>query len=101
EPFTIQWAFGDGTSGSGVAGVPVLHQYLTGGDFRPSVTVTDGAGPRYDQTFVPIHVASPPSRPATFFGPVPTNLFWPGIVLAVAGFGAIVATLRLMQVRRW
>lgn len=43
-PYTIEWSFGDGASGSGVLGVPTTHTYTSPGTYDPVLTVTDVDG---------------------------------------------------------
>ncbi|MCI4327882.1 MAG: PKD domain-containing protein [Thermoplasmata archaeon] len=43
-PYTLQWAFGDGTYGSSTPGVAVDHSYRGAGTSSPIVTVTDRLG---------------------------------------------------------
>ena len=56
-PITLQWSFGDGTVGSELPGVPVVHVYESAGTFTPTLTVTDGAGHRTIRTLAPVTVS--------------------------------------------
>ncbi len=62
-PITIQWRFGDGTSGSGIAGSPVVHVYESAGTFVPSVTVSDAAGHRTTEILPAIVIRAASSGP--------------------------------------
>ncbi|MCI4327164.1 MAG: PKD domain-containing protein [Thermoplasmata archaeon] len=99
-PITLQWAFGDGSSGSELPGVPVVHVYQAAGTFTPTLTVTDGAGHRTTQVLGPITVAAPPARgpglPGTSGGPSWIEL---GATFAVAAI-AVGLLVRLLQTRR-
>ena len=57
-PITLQWEFGDGTSGSELPGVPVTHLYTSPGVFVPQLVVTDAAGHRTVRTLAPLTVAA-------------------------------------------
>ena len=43
-PYDIQWAFGDGTSGSALPGATVRHTYTTAGEYVATLTVMDAKG---------------------------------------------------------
>lgn len=45
-PYTVLWEFGDGTSQSGSVGSPLTHSYAQGGNYDPTLTVTDATGLR-------------------------------------------------------
>ncbi len=54
---SYEWAFGDGSSGSGVN---VTHTYPDAGSYTPQLTVTDDRGASHSQNGAPITVNSPP-----------------------------------------
>jgi hypothetical protein len=96
-PITLQWTFGDGTSGSELPGVPVHHVYESAGVFTPQLTVTDGAGHRTVRTLPSITVTA---GPTSSFAPGST----PVLVLLAALAGTILAAgigFRIAQTRRW
>jgi hypothetical protein len=102
-PITLQWAFGDGTSGSELPGVPVVHVYETPGTFTPTLTVTDGAGHRTTQILGPISVASTSGLSAGLLG-TPGGPSWLelGATFAVAAVtvGLLVPIVQNRQLRK-
>ena len=99
-PFSVQWSFGDGSSGSSVLGVPVAHTYLSEGTFSPTLTVTDAAGHVTQQALPTVHVSAARSTVFGFGdGGGPTVALAVGLFLA-ATLGVAV-TVRVLQVRRW
>ncbi|MCI4321352.1 MAG: PKD domain-containing protein [Thermoplasmata archaeon] len=99
-PITLQWTYGDGTSGSELPGVPVVHVYETPGSFEPLLAVTDGAGHRTTQVLPRITV----SAPGHAGGEVGSGALpgWPAIVgaFAIAAFTAGAVAV-VVQHRRW
>ncbi|MCI4325603.1 MAG: PKD domain-containing protein [Thermoplasmata archaeon] len=96
-PITLQWTFGDGTSGSELPGVPVHHLYESPGVFTPQLTVTDSAGHRTVRTLPSITVTAGATSP---FSQGSTPVF----VLLAALAGTILAAglgFRFAQTRRW
>jgi hypothetical protein len=57
-PYTVQWSFGDGASGSTVSGVAGVHSYLAPGDFTPEVAVADATGELLVVAATPIHLTA-------------------------------------------
>jgi PKD repeat protein len=96
-PITLQWAFGDGTSGSELPGVPVQHIYETPGVFTPQLTVTDGAGHRTVRTLAPITVTAAPTSSYSLSS-APVLALLAGLLGAVVAAGA---GFRVAQTRRW
>ncbi len=97
-PITIQWRFGDGTSGSGLADQPVAHVYEAAGTYVPSVTVSDAAGHRTTFTLSPIVVRA--GAPGFLEGPTlsGTNLLPPvALLLGSVGLVALVVRSRRLQ----
>jgi hypothetical protein len=97
-PITLQWTFGDGTSGSELPGVPVRHVYDTVGTYQPVLTVTDGAGHRTVRTLPSITVSA--AAGGGSFGTGANPLL---ALLAAFGVSAIMAAagVRVAQLRRW
>jgi PKD repeat protein len=101
-PITLQWAFGDGSSGSELPGVPVLHTYTAPGTYVPTLTVTDGAGHHTVRTLAAITVTARPGG-----GPIPGVSGWSIAVLAelAAAFAAtalaVAVAVTLVARRRW
>ena len=58
-PYNIQWAFGDGASGSAVAGNTAVHTYTSSGTYTATLTVTDARGHRASGTVGPFAVILP------------------------------------------
>lgn len=98
-PFSIQWTFGDGTSGSSLPGLPVRHVYATPGTFAPVLRVSDGAGHTVVQPLGAVDVTAPPPKPDVSTPSVATTIQLLG--LFGAGAGAIVILARAVQVHRW
>src|SRR4029077_11381812 len=59
-PYTVQWAFGDGTYGSSVLGAPWTRVYGVLGTFVPRVTITDARGDVATATLEPVTVSFTP-----------------------------------------
>jgi hypothetical protein len=106
-PYTVQWAFGDGTFGASLPGAPVRHTYETAGTFVPTVAVTDRAGTNESLTLPPVVVAGSP-RPISnqsshgTTGPAPgsgrggvsgwlrvPNIGWVNGILLIAALGLV------------
>lgn len=96
-PITLQWSFGDGTSGSELPGTPVRHVYESPGSYVPVLTVTDAAGHRTVRTLPTIRVGAAPPSPL-LGGTTPLLLALTGLAAAVV---AAAGGIRLAQVRRW
>ncbi len=64
------WNFGDGNSGTGCAGV--THVYQNGGNFTPSLTITDING--CSATFSQNNLIQPEAKPNAAFIPAPGQL---------------------------
>jgi len=98
-PITLQWAFGDGTSGSELPGVPVTHVYRAVGTFTPILTVADGAGHRTVRSAGPVTVTAAPGTPFPGSVGMPSPLELGGAFVATAlALGVLVP---LLQRRRW
>jgi PKD domain-containing protein len=97
-PITLQWTFGDGTSGSELPGVPVHHVYETPGVYVPQLVVTDGAGHRTVRTLPSITVSRATAAPSFPGSATPwlelTAAFGAAAALAAAG-------VRVAQRRQW
>jgi hypothetical protein len=97
-PITLQWTFGDGSSGSELPGVPVEHVYTSPGVYVPQLTVSDGAGHQTVRTLPAITVSSAPNGGSPSGGEVPpaelVGAFLLAAVVAAAG-------VRLGLARRW
>ncbi|MFI5414981.1 MAG: PKD domain-containing protein [Candidatus Lutacidiplasmatales archaeon] len=100
-PITLQWTFGDGTSGSELPDVPVVHVYESPGTFAPVLTVTDGAGHRTAQVLPVITVSAPGHQGLGGVGAAPPA-GWLEIIgaFAIAAFAAGSVAV-IVQHRRW
>jgi PKD repeat protein len=58
-PYSIQWAFGDGTFGSSAPDGTVSHTYTASGTYTATLTVIDAAGTVKTSTLGPLVVALP------------------------------------------
>jgi hypothetical protein len=63
-PYTVLWAFGDGSYGTSQSGQVFAHLYARAGTFHPTVTVTDGAGRSTSIALPTVLVAPAPNPPA-------------------------------------
>lgn len=100
-PVTIQWAFGDGSSGSSLPGVAVNHTYTAAGVYWPSLTVRDGSGHSTVRTLAAVSISAPASG-LLGLGPVSpweTLLVVVGLFLLAAAATAVVVRAGLRQ--RW
>ena len=59
-PYIVNYNFGDGSSYEGQS---LIHTFYTAGTYNVTATVTDSSG-NAKETWILIHVASPPSKPA-------------------------------------
>lgn len=98
-PYTVQWRFGDGTSGSSVPGAVVFHTYLQPGVYTPQLTIRDGLGHVVTQTLPSIRIVLPPSQALTTPG---AKAGWDSTVSALVVVTAAIAvcTAALYVVRR-
>ncbi|MCI4355177.1 MAG: PKD domain-containing protein [Thermoplasmata archaeon] len=74
-PYAIRWSFGDGSLGSSIPGVAVVHTYRSAGTFVPTVEVQDAGGNVVNSTLPAVIVQpglSAGALPPTYLG-VPTN----------------------------
>jgi PKD repeat protein len=94
-PYTIQWTFGDGTSGTSLPGETVYHEYAAAGTYVPELSVVDAAGQTYTRSFDPIVVAgSSPGLTGGWFGSGAAAAGATYIALAIlAASAAVVVTL--------
>lgn len=107
-PYTIQWAFGDGSYASSVVGATVSHTYTAPGTYTPSVTVTDARGRSVTELLPTISVspATVTVPPTTAPSPNPMQVTYGGLsfawvpVLAAAAVAAALTAVGLVQVRR-
>ncbi len=100
-PYTVQWAFGDGTFGSSYSGAIVDHIYATAGRYVPVVTVRDETGHEVSQTLAAIVVpgtASSGTSSGPFVGAAGTTALI--AVGALAGAGAVYVIGQGAQRRR-
>jgi len=100
-PITLQWSFGDGSSGSELPGIPVTHVYQTPGVYTPRLTVTDGAGHSTVRTLAAITASAGAGSGGGLSGALgPTGLA--DLVVVFAGAAAVVAgAVRFAVLRRW
>jgi hypothetical protein len=95
-PFTVQWAFGDGTYGSSLPGATVAHSYGTAGTYRPTVTVTDRFGATTTTALAPVNVAAGPATTPANHSTGPTGPVGHGNGASTAGGPpSLVATVPL------
>ena len=101
-PYTIQWAFGDGSFGSSYSGAVVTHLYSTPGRYVPTVTIRDVTGHQVVETLTAVVVPGSsagsagsglPAGPASTAGLI--------VVGALAGAAAVFAASRGIDRRRW
>jgi PKD repeat protein len=89
-PFTIQWAFGDGTFGSSFAGSTITHLYAIPGRYVPTVTVRDVTGHEIVESLAAVVVPGSTggtSGPGTLGGPLTVGAL---VALGVVGGGGAV-----------
>ncbi len=101
-PTSIQWVFGDGSSGSALPGQPVTHIYRDLGTFYPRLMVTDSAGHLLVQPLAAVTVVGGSGSLSSEFGSGPPASVWLpvlSLVLVVAAAGAV--GIRFVQVERW
>jgi PKD repeat protein len=94
-PVSIQWQFGDGSSGSSLPGVPVTHVYGSPGTYWPSLVVSDGGGHRTVRTL--------PSVVVSASGPGLLGLGGSsagGAILLESGLFVLAAAVAVVLVRR-
>ena len=92
-PYTLQWAFGDGTVGGSLPNATVGHTYASAGAYAPSVTVRDSAGHSVRSLAASIDVrASAPSAPGGLgsIAGLPVVILLAVLVLAAVGVGVLV-----------
>lgn len=99
-PLTIQWAFGDGTSGSGMANAVTPHTYIASGTFHPSLLVTDALGHRATALVDPIVVALAPEPSAAAPVSPPSAVVALAVGISVAAVIVIGATVGQLLRRR-
>jgi PKD repeat protein len=100
-PITIQWNFGDGTSGSSLPGSNVTHVYAAAGAFAPSLTVTDGSGHRTVKLLPSVTVTAAPGGLSGLTGPFGgLSLLLAGALFLVAAAIAVVVVRTALR-RRW
>jgi hypothetical protein len=106
-PYTVEWAFGDGSFGTSLLGVSFSHRYDGVGVFHPTVTVSDGSGQSVTSslptvTVLPIAQTSP-GHPAADMARV--GFSWNSSVVAGAavlcvGLITLAAIVVVREVRR-
>ncbi|MCI4330826.1 MAG: PKD domain-containing protein [Thermoplasmata archaeon] len=101
-PYSLEWFFGDGTSGSGVNGGLSTHTYASAGSFTPRLTVRDGVGHVWSETLPPVSVGASASGGTPGGGLLPAvgTGGWASPVLLVLGLVALAGTA-LVAERRW
>jgi PKD repeat protein len=100
-PFSIQWAFGDGSYGSSYSGAVITHLYATPGRYVPVVTVRDVTGREIVESLAAVVVpGSAPSTPLTAFAQGGSGTAALLLVGALAGAGVAYAIGQAIQRRR-
>jgi PKD domain-containing protein len=102
-PYTVQWDFGDGTSGSGISGFGTSHRYLAAGDYTPTLLVVDSTGQTARVSAPPIRVLGPsnPSSAGTVLGQWQHAIVsWSGAAVAALVGAALVGGLLGARARR-
>jgi hypothetical protein len=105
-PYSIQWAFGDGSFGSSLNGATFEHVYDRPGTFVPQLTITDGHGDQNRSTLSAIDVRAAgggTSGKASSTTPPPalgSTLLWVAVVAVVAAVGAVAIGARERDRRR-
>jgi PKD repeat protein len=101
-PFTIQWAFGDGSFGTSYNNVATSHVYQNAGTYSPTLRVEDSSGRVRNLTLPSITVESSGAS-APSLRPLPSvsnpTLSWIS-ALAVLALGAGIAVGGLYQLDR-
>lgn len=73
-PYSVEWAFGDGTFGTSSSDAVVTHVYRTAGTYTPVVGVTDSQGVSVNETLPAVVVTNPTSTsPAGNSTPPPAH----------------------------
>ena len=94
-PYSIQWAWGDGTVGSSANGGIVAHAYTTSGVYSPTLTVSDATGQNVTVTLGSVNVTAGSTTAVKSTGLLPSGgspmvlLEYLGIAIA----GALVSGL--------
>jgi hypothetical protein len=98
-PYTIQWNFGDGQWGSGIADQPITHAYARAGAFTPLVSVTDGAASVKQFSLPQVVVA--PARTTSGHGgaALAVDAIYAGVAAVLALIAATAVSLRVRQRR--
>jgi large repetitive protein len=100
-PFSIQWAFGDGSYGSSYAGAVITHLYATPGRYVPVVTVRDVTGREIVESLAAVVVpGSAPSTPLAAFTQGGSGTAALLVIGALAGAGVVYAVGQATQRRR-
>ncbi|HTT16501.1 MAG TPA: PKD domain-containing protein, partial [Thermoplasmata archaeon] len=95
SPFTVTWAFGDGST---AVGSSVSHEFARAGSYTVTVSAVDAVGERVSTTFANVVIAARPSGAAPLLG----GGFGPSFVLGllVGAVGAAVALFVAERARR-
>ncbi|MCI4334180.1 MAG: PKD domain-containing protein [Thermoplasmata archaeon] len=93
-PLSIQWLYGDGSTGSSLPGLPVTHVYSSPGNYWPSLVVADGAGHRTVRALPTVAVSAPTGGLLGLGGGNP----W-GAILLEAGLFVLAAVVTVVLVR--
>ncbi|HKV90467.1 MAG TPA: PKD domain-containing protein [Thermoplasmata archaeon] len=119
-PFTVQWAFGDGTFASSVPGVVLHHLYDAPGTYDPTVTITSADGQSVTTHLPPVTVGPSSGLPrgnssgasggsTNSWGGLPflgvgrwEFAWWPAgaVVLGVLAWAALAVVLSRRELRR-
>jgi PKD repeat protein len=97
-PYTLQWTFGDGSSGSALPGSTVQHTYSASGTYVATLKVTDAHGASAVATVGPLVVELPLAGST----PMP---WWAsgwviGLAAAVGVASAILLAVSLQRIER-
>ena len=98
-PYDIQWAFGDGTSGSAVAGATARHTYTVSGTYVALLTVTDARGQRATATVGPLVVAIPLAAGTTPWW-ASTAVLGVAALIGILSAAILVGTMQRLSRRR-
>jgi hypothetical protein len=102
-PYTVQWSFGDGTTGSGVNGGVTSHRFPGAGTYYPRLTVRDGVGHSSTDSVGAVVLGSTSSGAPLGGGPSAgppaggASVVWAAFALGVLA----VALVSLSAERRW
>jgi hypothetical protein len=96
-PYDIQWTFGDGTSGSAVAGSTISHVYTVAGTYEPTLRVTDAHGTVVVTHVAPFTVSLPPASGTRTSGLTSFD----EVVLGAGAAVVLASLLALALVARW